>query len=815
MRKKIISLYGTMLCGGFTVAAMPVTAQTDAPSTTAATGGLEEIIVTAIRREQSLQEVPLVVTAIDNARLQELNITQMTDIQVLSPGLSIANRGGATGVVTTLRGVSTTTTTGAPTAVVIYFNEVPINDTIAFTSIYDIGQIEILRGPQGTLRGAPSPAGSITLTTRRPDLEESGGAVDVSFTDQQSLNTQGAVNIPIVQDRLALRIAGLYDGNEAGDVKSVTTGVESEASTKSVRASLLWKPIDALSILGTYQYLRSDADRLTFVEGPGRGYNGPPIPDGSERLAVQEKVAEESLTADYATLSAKYNFGPATLSYIGGYTKFDLHRDRNGGDDDVGNAVPGFSASELFDVPVESYSSELRVDGSALDEFWDYTVGGYYSHAESNFTQADIAAYLPGAFADPSATIPTRTSALEQYVLRGSVILPIKDVNKSIFASSTFHLPTRTDITIGARRLWVESTKGFSLNFAPASIAVDVGLPNAFCSFVPGSTGASPYPTSCNFPVAPGAVNEANPHREFQEWVYDAKIAQHLSDDVMLYASYGHGFRGPGSNQGTAVPSIVRNTNPEESDSVELGLKSEFLDGRVRLNAAVFQQDFDGFISRARNIPNVNEGGQSPTNNDITFNGDAQIRGAEADVYVAPSDRFYVQSTVGYAKGEFKDASIPCRDIDGNGQPDNLPTPVAFTSTLNPTTPINFCRSSGAISDVPEWNATLLSEVSIPVGQATGYVRGLFTWQSTTTDLASGTEYDSYSLLNLYVGARGMVEGLDVNLFVKNIFDTQKVTYRDPETSFGGFQTGYSTLGYTQPREVGVSVRFSFGGNDE
>ncbi|MCP3733522.1 TonB-dependent receptor [Sphingomonas sp. RP10(2022)] len=767
-----------------------------------------DIVVTATRKNESLQDVPLVVTPISNERIQELNLTQFSQIQTLSPGLNIEPRGSA-GTVTTLRGVSTTVTTGAPPAVVIYFNEVPINDVIAFQSIYDVGQIEVVRGPQGTLRGAPAPAGSITLTTRRPDLNEVGGTIDGTFTDRLLYNAQAAINLPIIQDKLALRVAGLFDHNLNGDIFNPLTDARSKARTVSGRATLLFAPTDALSILATYQYLDNRRDSLALVEGNGLGYNGPVITDAtSNRQAVQDIADQTHLKAHLATVSAKYDFGGATLSYIGGFTKF--HQLQQPGDQDVGNAIPGYSPNPRLDIPVRSWSHELRVDGSVRN-FLDYTVGAFSSDASGTSTLVNYSP-LAGAFGRPGSAAPVLTTPDPRYVLTGDIRLPTHDLNRSVFASGTVHLPTRTDIVLGARHIWATAEKGFSLNFNPAFVGVAVPIPNFLCpAVVPGSVGSPSYTGVCDIRVAPAAITEANPKRKFRTWVYDAKIVQHLNDDVLVYASYGHGWRGPGSNQASAIPIAARNVNPEESNNYEIGLKAELFDKKVRFNGAVFQQDFDGYIARARSIPNVNEGGFQVTAQDITFNGDARVRGFEGDLFVRPSSRFYAQGTVGYANGKFKNALVPCRDTNFDGIPDNGPTPTS-PAAFPAGKPIAYCRSSAAISDAPKWNFTVTSEYNVPLGGAEAYLRGIYTWQGKISDLSTNNNYDAYGTLNLFLGARGIAKGLDINLFAKNILNVERLRFRDAEWTFGGFRSGYSAVTYNAPREVGVTARWSFGG---
>jgi iron complex outermembrane recepter protein len=468
------------LMAGVALAGLAVVAQAQEPATggqqsTAATG--DEIIVTATRRNERLLETPVTVTAITNEQLENLNITQFADIQQITPGLISEERGNE-GRVTSLRGLSGTVNTGSSAGVVVYINELPVEDFLAFKSLYDIGQIEVLRGPQGTLRGIPAPFGSITVSTRRPDLNEVGGTANVTLTDQVNFNAQAALNLPIINDRLALRVAALYDRNENGNVHNPLTGARSGANTKSARASLLFEPIDALTVLATYQYMQTETDTLTLVEGNGLGYNGPVIRSGRRGFAVQERPDRQTQKDHLASLNAKLDISDeAVLSYIGGYYNTKQLRKSDERDIDPGNAIPGFSGDGIFSVPGHLWSHELRLDSAGRDRFWDYTVGGYYSTQKFN-----TRIQFPGGvdFRSPGTT-----------------------KNKSVFASSTFHLPTHTDVTVGARRLFRDSEANY---------------------FIAG------------FPFA-------SVKQDLKAWVYDAKIVQHIGDDQIVYASYGHCVR--------------------------------------------------------------------------------------------------------------------------------------------------------------------------------------------------------------------------------------------------------------------------------
>lgn len=774
---------------------------------------VQDILVTATRRSTSLQDVPMVVTPITDEDLQKFNITTFNDIATLSPGLQLSPANSRLGAVASLRGVGFTITTGSQPAVDIYFNETQLNAIVAFQSIYDIGQIEVLRGPQGTLRGAPAPTGAITIATRRPDLDEIGGMADATIAERGNLNLQSAINIPLLAGRAAVRLAGMYDKNDGGDISNPTTGAESDDRTRSARASVVLEPTNNLELFASYQYLRNKSESLTQVEGAGLGYNGPLI-RGGDRLAVQEVTSPGRLTSHIVNWSAKLDLEDVTLSYIGGYQQSLGGSTRILGDQDAGNAIVDAAVGSSSRVPQKSRIHELRLDSSGEGRFWDFTLGAYSFVGSSKATrQTRFVSAFPGAYGDPATTSgPPRGPLNERYLLAFDLILPVETQSRSIFGSSTFHLPTGTDITVGARHIWFRDERNFSLAFRPSHVAVPLGFPTAgVCT----SLGMEPsvYSTSCDATVELPA-RQQDAVRKQQAWVYNANVTHHLSDNTTVYANYGHSWRPPGSNQGTNVPDEVFWVDAEKSDNYEIGVKAEFLDRRVRLGAAVFQQDFKNFISRVANVPYLQGAGTPFATvgiDDVTINGDARVRGFEVEVFGQLTEHWTAQASLSYAKGRFKDANIPCRDSNFDGIADNGADPTV-SEFENAGTVIAYCRSNGPISTLPEWSATLSSEYVWPIGQADAYLRGLATYYGTNKAAKPGEVFDDYVLLNVFAGAREIIPGLDISFFVKNVFNvTNTIDRTAPLTTFG-LPTGYVSATYTPPRRVGATARYAFGG---
>ncbi|MFD2137289.1 TonB-dependent receptor plug domain-containing protein [Novosphingobium resinovorum] len=170
-----------------------------------------DIIVTARRREESLQDVPLTVQAVTGQEIQKLNLREFREIQALVPGLSLGQEPNGVATRATLRGVAfDVNASGNNGTIEFYMNDAPITAAILFQSMFDVGQIEVLRGPQGTLRGRASPSGSITVTTHKPELSEVGATMIATVNTWGDVNGQAALNIPLVQDRLAIRLAGSW-----------------------------------------------------------------------------------------------------------------------------------------------------------------------------------------------------------------------------------------------------------------------------------------------------------------------------------------------------------------------------------------------------------------------------------------------------------------------------------------------------------------------------------------------------------------------------------------------------------------------------
>jgi iron complex outermembrane receptor protein len=763
---------------------------------------LDTIVVTAHRSIVNLQTTPGTAIAITRDSIQKLDILRTDEIQALSPGLSLDAGAGGFETAIAIRGVNYDIfSTGSPT-VDVYFNGIPLDRNNSLQDLYDVGQIDVLRGPQGALRGRSAPSGAILLTTTRPDLEQYGGYFSGLTSSQTLYNLQGAVNLPIIREVLALRVAGLTDQDDADDVRSTFPGMPlPRRDTGSIRASLRFRPSDTLDFTLTYQDLRDDSLRYPQVAGPGDGYNGPAI-TVDQRLSV---AAPHLLNQDaqFVTLQGSWDFIGQNLFYVGGYQQFGFNDNQ---ELDDGHVLTGASPYQTIASTGHVWTNELRLASTKPISRIDYTVGVFLSEVVHD-TTADYPQFLDGAFGSPASPNPAAIPNAS-YTLPVVVQTPndVRDVQA--FANLTLHIDNQTDLSVGGRYI---HENNFNLNVettGPALDAVSVAAFGGFpCAFIPPAFGGpfgERYPDYCDVPVAPSATSIVDKTRSSPA-TYSASLTHRFTEELMAYASSGSSWRAGGPNilTNTGNPGIasILFTRPETSISYELGVKSTWLDHRLRLNADIYSQDFNNLIIQTLSVPYLGTENQvTVATSGITGNANAQVNGVEVDAAFRAGPRFDISLSASYADGRLTGGTLPC----ANGA-------VALTVA----NPVNFCRATGPSSTLPPFSATLRAEYAAPVGQMQAYIRGLLSYYGQDANSPVLYHADGYSLLNLYVGLRK--DGRwDFGLFAKNAFGQNTQLTQTPIAPPGAAATEFASPGYTDvtitPKsEYGVSLRFAFG----
>ncbi len=782
-------------------AAAPVAAQTMSPES--------DIIVTARRREESIQDVPAVVNAVTAAEVAKLNLRDFQEVSTLVPGLSLSSNSNGTGGNAQLRGVNfDINASGQNPTVEFYQNDAPITAGVVLQQLYDIGQIEVLRGPQGTLRGRASPSGSITVTTRKPDLYKAGGYANLTGNTIGTLNFNGGLGIPIIEGIAAIRVAGLINEDEGNRVKTVNPRIDGRdpyTQTQSGRVSLLVTPFDALRLEGSFQRLDRKARQFDQVESFNQVNSAaaasPITIRAEDRLSSQETPRTIHQKYDIYNGRAELALGGQRLIYQ--FQHYTQLIDSNLGQD-YGNIFPGFDYGYFSGTNVKSTSHELRLQNEErVFGAFDYVLG-VFDNKNSSPTDLLITTpvFLPAALGGGlAATVKTPVGR------RG------KTHEQSVFGNLTAHIGDKTEIAGGLRYIDYQSS---------------------------GSL------------IQPGIVIP-DPSVKDNKLIYSASLKHNFTRDLMVYASTGSSYR-PGINavgdfsvQQSALEQSFLNLPPETSKSYEAGFKSTLMDGRLRLNASAFHQKFNNFVYRA---PGVN--GQSGiyyinynrtiTNNVATivpqvsqFNFVAAVpvtvNGVEGEIGYDVGSRLKFNLVGSYALGKIKNGTIPCNDLNGDGIPDVTVTApsVAQLAGRVGANNLSSCSVSQRSSFQPPLSATLQAEYGMPVTDGTdAYIRGIASYFGNSQSDPSNI-YDNvkqYAMVNLFAGIRDPKGNWEISLFAKNLFDTVRVLSRtDPLSStYQVLQpptyrsaaavtttSTYTGITTTPPREFGLNARFSFG----
>lgn len=807
-----------------------------------------DIVVTARRKSEVLQDVPQTINAVTSETIEKLRINNASDIQQVVPGISLESStsgSGAFGSSSSIRGVPTFLLSNATPVVQFYMNEAPTGrGPEATSSLFDIGQIEVLKGPQGTLRGRSAPVGSITVTTRDPSMTEIGGYANMSGSHLGNVNVQGAIGIPLINDVLALRLAGVIDRTDANGVTSANNPIEPKSNTEAWRATLRFEP--ATNFNASIMFQRQTRRTRTFdqVAGAGNGVNGPAI-GPSDRLGITDEPSTSTGHTNYLVGNAEWFFADQKLSYVGSY--------RDGSSvsmavQDRANVIPGYEWHQTTHTPAKEMSHELRLSSDErIAGIFDYTVGAFFDREWSQPTVEGTAAFLSGAFGRPGQA-PIRATPNTRYSLANYVDIHTNNKELSFFGSLTAHLGDDTELTAGGRYIHSRRDEAFSISTGPGFNAITNPLiPSpAFCGFLPGvpaGTAASPVytgsPAVCDIPIAGRTIQELTNKVTYDPFIYNLSISHKFTPDLLVYATTGTSFRTAGASigiQGVTTCCSAPSTadlgsfndlifhSPEKSTAYELGFKASFLDRRASLNVAVFRQKFKGFIYLAQSARYLsvsdptNPAGGSVSSYEFTTNADAKVTGFDIEASFRPSRRWTVSAGFSWARAKLTNALIPCNDGNFDGVPDTIvPTVSDF---INAGTMVARCRSSDSISRTPLWNLNLQSEYQLPISDKTdGFIRGNFNLYPDNPNASEGYVVQSYSLLNLFAGVRSADGNWEVSIFANNILKTQEVLAKNSVSllSSGGVSnffpgsSGYNAIAYTPRREVGVNVRYAFG----
>ncbi len=604
------------------------------------------IIVTATRRAQDVQDIPIAVTAVGPAQLEAQNVTNIIDIGSVAPSFNVSSAQAASnGVVLRIRGVGTTSNNiGFESAVGVFIDGAyQSRPGVALSEFVDVERVEVLRGPQGTLFGRNTSAGALNIINNRPDLGEFGGFVNASYGSHDLISVQGAVNVPIVQDSLALRVTGAYRerdgyldvvdgaGNKFGETNDIDRylvraqlGFESEGGIKG--RLIVDYAKDQTSCCGAIELLRSPIESAGLFGlvglGPRGGMASPDVATNAFDVATAEQALDNRIITLSRVPSANVeNWGvtgevevpigsAVDLIYIGSYREYDT----------VEAFDPDFSALDAFSVDrsnttIETMTHELRLQGEAFDGRVNWLVGAYYSDEK---IRQDVNLSLGADYGElVGATLFGPTGGMfganPLTVFSGGFDPSTSVTNNlfgqdsesfSVFTHNVFSITDRLDLTLGVRYS-DESKTGFFDQASNTNPVCSGIAARAAMGLIPANVvgpilglGCFPLTAPADLPQSAALPLPRTFNEDFsdEELIYTAKLGYDFGN-LNAYASFTHGYKSGGLN--LDVTAAVGGASPafasEEVDAYELGLKGRFIDGAVTANLAIFYEEFTDF----------------------------------------------------------------------------------------------------------------------------------------------------------------------------------------------------------------------------
>jgi iron complex outermembrane receptor protein len=676
---------------------------------------VEEIVVTAQKKSERLQDTPVPVTVVDADALVNSNQLRLQDYYTRIPGLNVAYDGIRGGLPTlAIRGIMTSPSDNPTVGVVV--------DDVSYGSSTSIGggswvpdidpselqRVEVLRGPQGALYGAASMGGLLKYVTVSPSTTDSSGRVQAGMSDVKNgdgvgYNVRASANVPL-SDTWAVRMSG-FTGSNPGYVDDPVIGAKgvNSSDSRGGRIATLWRPTDAFSLKLSALFQKSTVDGSSHVH--------PALGDLQQNDTRNTGWLDRRIQAYDATINAKA--GPAEIVSVSGYSINDVSDSIDFG---------SFGSPSAFDEANKSkkFTQEVRVS-LPLSQSLQWMLGGFYADEDSHLTQA---------YATIAGSTGARTGVLATYVN------PTTFRELAGFTNLTWTLTDSFDVLLGGR---------FSDNKKVAETSV----------------------------ISSGGTSGLKADATESKFTYLVTPRLRLSPDLMVYARLASGFRAGGINlQSVTNPSLPRDYKSDETRNYEIGLKGEFLERKLFIDASLYRIDWKDIqlaLAASSGEGYIDNGGQ------------ARSQGVELSMQLRPRTGLSITGWVALNDGKLIE-DFPATSTVLGRDGDRLP----FSS-----------RTSGNVSIDQEF--PMANGFDALLGAAFSYVgerRGSFTGTGQRESYPSYTKLDLRAALN-----RG---DWSANLFVNNVADKRGVLS-------GGIGTVFPfAYSYIQPRTVGFSLAKEF-----
>lgn len=749
----VLAVATSLVWSGAAQAQAQPTSVSDSPEVEAAADA-GEIIVTAQKRAESIQDVPLSVQVLGSEQLTAAGVREFTDLTRVAPSLVIRPAEHPQNAAISLRGVGTFAfSIGVEPSVAIQVDDAPLAfQARAFTDLPDVERIEVLRGPQSTLYGKSASAGLINIVTKAPTKDFTGTINAIGTTDEEY-----GVNFSIagpVRENLGYRVSGSYTSFD-GNILNVANGKELNGrEVLSLRGKLLWEPTDTLRVhlIGNYIDGKTTFGRPFTRLSPNARLRGDPTLPVSAFLPSDITVGPKNRRVSYDTrtgteykgggaiLKAELELGDHTLVSISSYDKFEL--DDNLDQDET--AIAAYRNVQVGTFNSEQTTQEFRLL-SPGDQPFRYTLGAFYADVqfERPFFRGPVFA-LANWFATSSSKQLAAFGQLEWEFIEGTT-------------------------AIGGLRGQNEKVD-YSFR--------DIQNNNAFFS---GDAEDSVV-------------------------TYRLGLRQEFNRDIMAFINFATGYKGQTYDLTTgfnAVRAAVGAIRPETSESVELGLRTQFLDRRLTLNITYFDATYKDL--QAQTVELLPDG---TSNFRLTNVGRTATRGVEIEAAARLRDDLNISAAVAYLDAKFQDFPV-AQCFPGQTAAQGCVSP-------GPGQPSRQSLTGARPAQAPKWKIVGLFDYSPDLGSLPfkGLLQAAWTYQSAINYSFNGDPEGAqpgYHIVNLNVGVREPDRRYEVVLFVNNLFDEQyNANFGNSRGGFGNQAATTSVIPRNFRRYGGIRASVGF-----
>jgi iron complex outermembrane receptor protein len=759
-----------------------VLAEDDASRAATPVVTVDEITVTAQKRAENVQDVPLAITAVRGEALASMNITQPQQLSLIDPSVRFKQSLSSSASGLTIRGVGTSSfSAGIEQSISTVVDGVILADPASLATLADIERVEILRGPQGMLFGKNASAGLVHFITNRPKLNENSGQLHVQYGERGERILQGIGNIAL-GDTFALRLVATHnerDGLIRNVAKDNAFTDPQDVSTLTLKA--LWRPSDDLTVYFSADRTDNDAfccsstwRKVTPGYAPAVTNDRYGIVAGPKNLQVAANgPSQGKSTAQGGTLQVDYGLGDLTLTSISAYRSVKREAFYDGDLTPVSYVDTNGGAGKT-----DWLSQELRLT-SPIGERFDYVAGLYLYHskASSLIRQRGQLSWITPA--TNGVVVPIIPGAPLGTIFETSTYNDINSTSFAGFGQVGLHITPKLDLIAGARVTRDEIRLDYHRAPTPGAV------------YIPGSI-------------------TLDLHQEVENTNTSWRIGPryNFSDDIMAYATVSRGYKGPGFSGLSAANSLAdQRVQPEIPTSYEAGVKAAFLDRRLIVNANVYSTTVKNFQAQVSDLTSATYSSR------ITNAGEIKTRGFEANLMARPAAGLSLTAGLAYTHARYADFNgVQCYF----GQPKIAQGGPCSAPPATPTSLDGFFNAKGlSLAGVPDWvyGVSAVYERSLTPGLR-GFFQANWNWQSDINYSISGdpgTIQKAYGLLGGRIGVSAPDKAWSVALYASNLLDKRYAAQITPSPVTALNPGGY--VQYFSPdsvRRAGISLDVAF-----